>query len=117
VESVEINGVSVDSAASQDVRGIERGVANMLQTACDAGNMAGCVGLGAMYWQGNLVPRDRALAKQFLRRACSAGDANGCRVLQALAPAPLSAAATVGSVTNGIRLVDDQPPTKSQYAR
>jgi len=83
---VEIDGVSVGSATSQNVRGIERGVASMLQTACDVGKMEGCVALGAMYWQGNLVPQDRALAQQLLRKACGAGDAKGCRVLQALAP-------------------------------
>ncbi|HUB09758.1 MAG TPA: tetratricopeptide repeat protein [Myxococcales bacterium] len=61
-----------------------KGVLDMLQTTCTAGNPQACASLGVFYWKGKFVPQDRAKARRFLKTSCDAGEKQGCVLLQAL---------------------------------
>jgi hypothetical protein len=50
----------------------------LMTKACDGGDKLGCMGLGAMYLNGNGVKRDRARAKVLLQKACSLGATAAC---------------------------------------
>lgn len=72
------------TVAGDDEPGANGVAVELLSAACKGGDQEGCTGLGVIYWQGNLVPKDRARARRLLQGACDQGDANGCKVLRDL---------------------------------
>lgn len=58
----------------------------LLQAACEAGELLGCKNHGAMYLNGQAgLPRDQARGVELIGRACAGGEASSCRVLGGIA--------------------------------
>ena len=74
-------------ASSLFGKNIERNVPPalaLLEKGCNAADTFGCFNLGAIYEEGDPVPKDTARAAGYYRRACDGGDAEACQRLGAL---------------------------------
>lgn len=60
----------------------------LLKEECQAGRLDRCIEAGQRYQSGRGVPRERGAAEELFRRACSGGDATGCRLLKQLQSMP-----------------------------
>ncbi len=58
--------------------GISPEVITHLQQACQQGSADNCTNLGAMYYSGDGVTRDRQQAFRLFEQACKGGDMVGC---------------------------------------
>lgn len=63
---------------------IALGMAQQLGAQCDSGQASICIVVGAMYQQGNGVPRDLAQARRRFQQACDMGEEAGCHMLREL---------------------------------
>ena len=50
----------------------------LFQKACDLGSGAGCSNLAKLYLAGDLIPKDRAKAREYFNTACEKGDTDAC---------------------------------------
>ncbi len=52
--------------------------AALFKKACDLGSGAGCSNLANLYLAGEMIPKDRALARKYFNPACEKGDTDAC---------------------------------------
>jgi TPR repeat protein len=50
----------------------------LFQKACDLGSGAGCSNLANLYLAGEVIPKDRAKAREYFNTACEKGDTDAC---------------------------------------
>lgn len=57
----------------------EFNIIDFLETKCSNGNAGACCSLGSNYTEGNKVPKNHILAKQYYKKACHLGNVEiGC---------------------------------------
>ena len=52
--------------------------AQLYQKACDSGEIGGCLGLGALYENGQCIRQNFSIAKQYYGKVCDLGFQFGC---------------------------------------
>jgi TPR repeat protein len=72
------SGQRASPSKPADQRAREKTAADTHDAACKAGRAAGCTALGTAFEEGEGRPQNRPVAELLYRKACAAGDGEGC---------------------------------------